>query len=219
MLNIDIIERYYIIYLWHDFYDMLAHHRNLFVLYIYSYLHSSTKFCDFLKRSKIMANRTESLYIGWDTYRLKFELSAILNLAIILAFFSLIKSSILLPLNVMNRFKLEQLYDLFKNLFPKQRQLVANCTNMLYWVRHLTIFFSQLMLISWMVTLSSCLFWQIICFLLPPYEYVVYTFEQGWEILWQIDIQEMPILAKKIIFSDEAHFGLCDSHIHFKELK
>ena len=37
---------------------------------------------------------------------------------------------------------------------------------------------------------------------------VVYTLEQRWEILQQIDLQEIPILAKNIIFSDEAHFGL-----------
>ena len=35
---------------------------------------------------------------------------------------------------------------------------------------------------------------------------VVYTLEQRWEILQQIDLQKMPILAKEIIFSDEAHF-------------
>ena len=35
---------------------------------------------------------------------------------------------------------------------------------------------------------------------------VVYTLEQSWEILRQIDLQNMPILAKKIIFSDETHF-------------
>ena len=32
--------------------------------------------------------------------------------------------------------------------------------------------------------------------------------EQRWEILRQISLQKMPILAKKIIFSDEAHFDL-----------
>ena len=32
--------------------------------------------------------------------------------------------------------------------------------------------------------------------------------EQRWEILRQIDLQKMPILAKKIIFSDETHFDL-----------
>ena len=37
---------------------------------------------------------------------------------------------------------------------------------MRYWVCHLTFFF-QLMLISWMVTLSSCLIWQIISFIIP----------------------------------------------------
>ena len=37
---------------------------------------------------------------------------------------------------------------------------------------------------------------------------VVYTLEQRWEILRQIDLQKMPRLAKKIIFSDEAHFDL-----------
>ena len=37
---------------------------------------------------------------------------------------------------------------------------------------------------------------------------VVYTLEKRWEILRQIDLQKLPILAKKIIFSDEAHFDL-----------
>ena len=38
---------------------------------------------------------------------------------------------------------------------------------------------------------------------------VVYTLGQRWEILRQIDLQKMPILAKrKIIFSDAAHFNL-----------
>ena len=38
---------------------------------------------------------------------------------------------------------------------------------------------------------------------------VVYTLEQRWEILRQIDLQKMPILAqKKNILSDEAHFDL-----------
>ena len=37
---------------------------------------------------------------------------------------------------------------------------------------------------------------------------VVYTLEQLSEILQQIDLQQMPILAKKIIFSDEADFDL-----------
>ena len=39
---------------------------------------------------------------------------------------------------------------------------------------------------------------------------IVYTLVKRWEILRQIDIQKMPILAKKkkIVFSDEAHFDL-----------
>ena len=37
---------------------------------------------------------------------------------------------------------------------------------------------------------------------------VVYTLDQRWEILRQIDLQKMPILANKIIFSDEAHFDI-----------
>ena len=38
----------------------------------------------------------------------------------------------------------------------------------------------------------------------------VYTFEQRWEILPHMDLQKMPILAKKkkINFSDKAHFDL-----------
>ena len=68
--------------------------------------------------------------------------------------------------------------------------------------------FFQLVLISWMVTLSSCLVWQIISFILPPNQYgCVYT----WTTLGSgptIDLQKMPILEKKIIFSDEAHFDL-----------
>ena len=34
----------------------------------------------------------------------------------------------------------------------------------------------------------------------------MYTLEQRWEILRQIDLQKMSILANKVIFSDEAHF-------------
>ena len=37
---------------------------------------------------------------------------------------------------------------------------------------------------------------------------VVYTLEQLWQILRQIDLQKMPNLAKKNNFSDEAHFDL-----------
>ena len=55
-------------------------------------------------------------------------------------------------------------------------------------------------LISWMVTLSSCLIWQIISFILPPNEYgCVYA----WITLGSgtaIDLQKMPILTKKKFF-------------------
>ena len=70
-------------------------------------------------------------------------------------------------------------------------------------------FFFQLVLISWMVTVSSYLIWQIISFILPPYEYgCVYA----WTMLGSgpaIDLQKITILAKKkikIIFSDKVHF-------------
>ena len=66
----------------------------------------------------------------------------------------------------------------------------------MYWVRHLTIFF-QLELILWMVTLSSCLFWQIINCILPSNEY---GFVYAWTTPGSgsvIDLQKMPILAKK----------------------
>ena len=67
------------------------------------------------------------------------------------------------------------------------------------------MFFFQLLPISWMVTLSSCLMWQIISFILPPNEYVcVYASLSGPAI----DLQKMAILAKKINFSHEAHFYL-----------
>ena len=56
-----------------------------------------------------------------------------------------------------------------------------------------------------MVTLGSGLIWQIINFILPPHEYgCVYASLSGAAI----DLQKMSILAKKIVFSDEAHFDL-----------
>ena len=36
----------------------------------------------------------------------------------------------------------------------------------------------------------------------------MYTLEQRWEILPAFDLQKMPILVKKITYSDEAHFDL-----------
>ena len=60
-----------------------------------------------------------------------------------------------------------------------------------------------------MVTLSSCLIWQIISFTLPPNEYgCVYA----WTTLgkWDCDrlTEDADFGKKKIIFSDEAHFDL-----------
>ena len=63
-----------------------------------------------------------------------------------------------------------------------------------YCARHLTFFSFQLVLISWMVTLSSCLIWQIISFILSPNEFgCVYASLSGPAI----DLQKMPILPKK----------------------
>ena len=60
--------------------------------------------------------------------------------------------------------------------------------------------FFQLVLISWMITLSSCLIWQIISFIFPPNKYgCVHT----WTTLGRrpaIDLQKMPILAKNYLF-------------------
>ena len=69
---------------------------------------------------------------------------------------------------------------------------------------HLTFVF-QLVLISWLVTLSSCLIWHIICYILLSNEYgCVYASLSGAAI----DLQKVPILAKKINFSDEARLDL-----------
>ena len=66
-----------------------------------------------------------------------------------------------------------------------------------YRVRHQTFF--QLVLISWMVTLISCLIWQIISFILPLNEYgcVSNAFSLSGPA---IDLQKMPILPKKSSF-------------------
>ena len=72
-----------------------------------------------------------------------------------------------------------------------------NSTTTLYYrVRHLTFFF-QLVFISWMVTLSSCLIWQIISFSLSSNEYGC---AYAWTMLGSapaIDLQKMTILVKK----------------------
>ena len=63
--------------------------------------------------------------------------------------------------------------------------------------------FFQLVLISRMVALSSCLIWQIISFIFPPNEYgCVYD----WTRLGSgsaIDLQKMPIWAKNSSFQME----------------
>ena len=57
-----------------------------------------------------------------------------------------------------------------------------------------------------MVTLSSCLIWQIISFILTPNKYGC---GYAWTTLPKaIDLKKIPILAKKITLSDEAHFDL-----------
>ena len=69
--------------------------------------------------------------------------------------------------------------------------------------------FFLLVLISWMVTLSSCLIWQIISFILPLNEY---DYVYAWAMPENgpvIDLQKMLILAKKkLSFSKETHFDL-----------
>ena len=66
------------------------------------------------------------------------------------------------------------------------------------WARHLTFFFFQLVLISWMVTLSSCLIWQIISFILPPNKYgCVYA----WKTLGNIATDRLTENADFSLFS------------------
>ena len=74
-----------------------------------------------------------------------------------------------------------------ENNNKKKRKL-----NLKYMVRHLTFF--QQVLISCMVTLSYCLIWQIISFILPPNEYgCVYA----CTTLGNIATLILPILSKK----------------------
>ena len=64
------------------------------------------------------------------------------------------------------------LSPLLRNKSVKLSPFAGNnrCYTIAYWVRYLTFFFHQV-LISWMVTLSSYLIWQIISFILPLSEY------------------------------------------------
>ena len=55
-----------------------------------------------------------------------------------------------------------------------------------------------------MGTLSSCLIWRIISFILPPNEYGC-VYAGKWACYW---LTEDADFGKKIIFSDEAHFDL-----------
>ena len=72
-------------------------------------------------------------------------------------------------------------------------QTIGSCRHY-YRVHHLTF---QLVFISWMVTLSSCLIWQIISFILSPNEYgCVYAWTKLGSVP-AINLQKMPILAKK----------------------
>ena len=83
-------------------------------------------------------------------------------------------------------------------------EIVKNiATKIKYWVHHLLFF--QLVLISRMVALSSCLIRQIISFILPPNEYgCVYS----WTTLGNIPTLLWRFWQKKKMLSDEAHFDL-----------
>ena len=94
----------------------------------------------------------------------------------------------------------------FTTLQSKKLSFLLKCmvrntflNNSAIWGLPSNVFF-QLVLILWMVILSSCLIWQIISFILPPNEYgCVYA----WTTLGSgpaIDLQQMPILAKKSSF-------------------
>ena len=71
------------------------------------------------------------------------------------------------------------------------------------------VFFFQPVLISWVVTLSSCLIWQIISYILLPNEY---RFVYAWITLGNIATDRLTEDAdfgkQKIILSEEAHFNL-----------
>ena len=69
--------------------------------------------------------------------------------------------------------------------------------------------FFQLLLISWMVTLSSCLIWQTISFIFPPNEYgCVYAWTTLGNIATDRLTEDSDFSKKKTIFSDKDHFDL-----------
>ena len=79
---------------------------------------------------------------------------------------------------------------------------------LIYYYYYIKRFSFQLVLISWMVTLNSCLIWQIISFIVPLNEYVcVYPWTTLGNIA-AIRLTEDADFGKKIIFSDEAHIDL-----------
>ena len=87
----------------------------------------------------------------------------------------------------------KQLLRLLKNLMAfKYKEIITNTfvikqVYLLFYIAH--VWFGRLLVLSFRQT-----------------NMVVYTLEQRWDILQHIDLQKMQILAKKIIFLDEAHF-------------
>ena len=88
-------------------------------------------------------------------------------------------------------------YTVVGLLSYNSRNYVCGCRQVfevdIYRVRHLTFFF-QLVLISWMATLSSCLIWQTISFILAPNEYGCV---HAWTTLGNIATLLFTILAKE----------------------
>ena len=56
-------------------------------------------------------------------------------------------------------------------ILKNRKYVIINQNLCGFWPQWIHCFFFQLLLISWMVTLSSYLIWQIISFILPPNEY------------------------------------------------
>ena len=96
---------------------------------------------------------------------------------------------------MINRSKYRCLRSIRKVIFRISRYFRPNLKpQCIYTLGPPSNIFFQLLLISWMVTLSSCLIWQIISFIRPPNEYgCVYASLSGPAI----DLQKMPFLLKK----------------------